>query len=134
VRITEAENALPNGFHDADLLNCVIDYEHDRATLVFNADFSEHPQREPEYRKVALLIEGLRFVSIPAPQPDYRPRRKNPWVLGFEAWRNDLEVDEELKKTVLALEPEVFCEWTFVTNWNRFIVIAAQSARIEIGK
>jgi hypothetical protein len=132
VKISEAENSLPNGLHDADLLSYDVDLEKQQAKLIFNADFSRAPKKQPEHRKIVLLIEGLKFVSIPAPQSNYEPKRDTAWVTGFEPWRDDLKVDKELKEAVIALEPHIFCEWTFVVNWNRFIVIAAQGARIEI--
>ena len=134
MKITEAENALPNGLHDADLLEVRVDYANRTAALDFLADYSDpdHVRDEPD-RRVTLLVTGLHFISIPVPDLANKYAADEPaWVQGFDPLLEKDPVTDDVKVAARHLPPSAFCERTFVSSWNSCLVIAAEDARIEM--
>ena len=134
MKITEAENALPNGLHDAELLEVRVDYATRTAALDFMADYSDPEKvREEADRKVTVLVTGLHFISIPAPDLEHKYSVKgSSQVGGFHAFEPTHPVSDEVKAATRHLPSQAFCECTFVEEWNRCLVVAAENARIDI--
>jgi len=59
--LEEVARAFPNAFHDCYLCAMAIDYEAHRARFVIEVNLGE------EYRRVNVIISGLKFVIFDAP-------------------------------------------------------------------
>ncbi len=134
MKITEAQRVLPNGLHDALLLEVRVNYSERTAELDFMADYSS-PDRKPNPpdRRVTLRISGLHFIEVPAPDLKNKYSCDGPAdVAGFLSLEDSRHVNEDLQKAARLLPSSAFCEAIFVTDWNNFIVVAAEDARVEI--
>src|SRR5512140_3557310 len=129
MRITEIENQLPNGLHDADLLEIRVDYTTGTAVLAFMADYSDAEGAGEPDRRVTLRISGLHFIDVPAPDLEHGYDCDGaPDVAGFLSLQESGNVNERIQKAATHLPSSAFCEAIFVTGWNDFIVIAAEDA------
>jgi len=137
VNLAEAENLLPNGLHDADLVRYSVDYETRTAEFEFNAwtgDMQAPPGPERErHERLILRVKGVYFIAIDPPdaRPEYRDRKDLPEVLGFSAWNGKPHVAKNIEALAASLPQGLFCESGFVRNWNAFLHIAGESAEIE---
>jgi hypothetical protein len=132
VKISEAENSLPNGLHDAYLLRMRVDYEKRTAELDFTADYSNPNGTDEPDREVTLFVTGLHFISVPAPGPG-GGADESAWVMGFEPLDDGYQVDDGVRAAASKLPAAAFCDATYVASWgDRCLVIAAEDARIEI--
>ena len=106
------------------------------AILEFNADYSdpERVRNEPN-RRVALKVSDLHFISVPAPDLPNRYSCDGPAdVAGFLSLEDSKQVSAKVMDAARRLPPSAFCEAMYVSDWNDFIVIAAEDAEIEIAK
>jgi hypothetical protein len=72
--LDELDHALPNGFHDADILSLELDYVAATAKLHLSllVGWPEDPDPERQaYQEAMLIIAGLCFCSIEPPSPAY---------------------------------------------------------------
>jgi len=127
----DLEKELPNGFHDAELRDMLIDYVVGSMTLRMNfwVGNMQGPNRD-EYRSGELRITGLYFCAIDPPDPNYRyvPRGSTLNVSGDPAKPDTFPALERLSPT---LTPEVSCYRFFVQEWNSFINIAARNVDLS---
>ncbi len=134
MKITEAERVLPNGLHDATLLEVKVDYSNRTAALQFIADYSDPDHKpNPPDRKVMLRVSGVHFIDVPAPDLKNKYGCDGPAdVAGFLSLEDSEYINADVLEAAKHLPRTAFCEAIFVTDWNDFIVIAAEDARIEI--
>jgi len=136
VNIGEAEDALPNGLHDANLLRFSVDYETRTAEFEFNAWVGDLSSKEEaireKYQRVILSVRGLRFLILEAPDPAYGFQHGNPTIGGFSGLSGEYPPPIELGKLVEKLPTTAFYDATFVQDWNCFIHIAADHAEIRL--
>jgi hypothetical protein len=125
--IAEIEDQLPNGFHDAEIRSCALDFVARTATFavdiwIGDIGSSEESQRE-RYRPARLEISGLAFCQIEAPDPSYPFREQKPL-------RVDL-CEPEPSSIGSAVAAARFLARFYVSNWNSFINFAAENATLE---
>jgi hypothetical protein len=131
--LDELDRSLPNGFHDAKIHSIEIDYV--KATVTLQVSFLEGTPEDPEdrrdrYRRAVVRITGLHFCSIDAPDPTYhfRPDQRPIVVSGDPAKSDHLP---SLPGLMAQAPAGVSAYRLFVSDWNRFIYIAARDAEIS---
>jgi len=128
--LQDIENNLPNGFHDALLRSCHLDFVARTASLELDvsmgdsesADSDEHDR----YARATLLLDGLAFCEVRAPDPTY-PFQEPAAVLV------DLSEPDPDHPVIKILPNDTFAGRFFVTNWNSFIYVAARHAILHWG-
>ncbi len=118
--------SLPNGFHDAELQRLVIDYMKREAKFIVDIWVGDMGTEQREvYRLAEVTLSGLLFWVSEPPDANYLYD-----VAGGE--RIDIGSLAELKERGTLKLPPVpeyaFANWIFLTEWNTFHYVAAQSA------
>lgn len=127
MNLEELEASLPNGLHDAQLRQFAVDYITRTASIVLSiwvgdARGSTREARET-YRKARIDLQGLAFASVDPPEES--------------GGDGELRIDAgsgvaptASLKLPSALPKECFVHWIFVSEWNAFIHVAAETASI----
>jgi hypothetical protein len=128
MNITEIEDSLPNGFHDAEITNIEIDYPAKKALLTLNIPMA-YDNGHPLYKKCVLKIdEIILFVIEP---PNHLEDMKNQW-LGL--WIDKACITEKdlerISKAGVIIPEGYFYFAFFVFNWNSCIYFCAKDASI----
>ena len=122
--IEQIEESLPNGLHDANIRECMMDYEHSRVMLEVNVlvGLPDEPYPECErYRPGVLVLDGVLYYSVEFPLPGSSFRYPGP--VGFSCERTPAgQVPADLWK---ALPAQCQCYSLFVRDWLSTIYIAA---------
>lgn len=125
--LVEIAQSLPNGFHDARVRTCDLDFV--ARTLTLNLDIwvaedvADSLERE-RYRPARLRIVGLAFCQMEAPDATCGFDEPGPLVV-------DLCEPEAGHRLAEAISPKAFLSRFFVSKWNAFIHVAADSAELE---
>ncbi|MBS1165595.1 MAG: hypothetical protein H6R00_1620 [Proteobacteria bacterium] len=124
----ELARTLPNGFHDTEIKRTILDYEEGTASLtldVFVGEVDAEPNERELYRLTELTLEGLAFWIIEPPSSGYLA-----WHPG--SVRIDIHGAEHIPSAIRELPvPEgSFLNTIYVYDWNSFIYLAAQDARL----
>jgi hypothetical protein len=125
--LEELENTLPNGLHDAEVKRITVDYAQRRVTFelaVWVGSIDESPERREAYKNGLVEVSGLLFLVMEPPDPKYPFTRSGITIDGCNMSKN---INDELLKS---LPPGSFFRSLWVSEWNTFIHIAANSARI----
>jgi hypothetical protein len=129
--LDELAASIPNGFHDAELNALAIDYTKREARLVLNiwiADDLKKPEDIETYRLAEVTLSGMVFWISESPDV-----RHSYWEA--RSLRIDIGPMESFERKSLAQLPPVpagaFVNWIFVTDWNAFIYVAAEDARLD---
>lgn len=130
VTLEELEDALPNGFHDAEIFSFELDYVAGVAKFHLNLLVGWPNDPEPEsqaYQEATLVVEGLCFCSIDPPYATYPflPSGKPILVTGAKAKDNAPPFVPDL---VAKLPAGTWCYYFFVDDWNACINIAGRNA------
>ena len=129
--LEEAVETLPNGLHDAELLNLKVNYEKRTAEFEFNAWTGDvHAQNEDErerYERVSVRLLGLKYLVIEAPDPVYDFESGTPVVSGFSEWNGPASPLLQ----VSGQQGIIFYDKTFIRDWNSFLHVAAESAELK---
>jgi hypothetical protein len=130
--LDELDHALPNGFHDADILSLELDYVAATAKLHLSllVGWPEDPDPERQaYQEAMLIVAGLCFSSIEPPSPAYPflPDGKPINVSGDPAEPADFP---SLPELAAKLPVGSWCYRLFVNDWNSFIHIAGRDAKL----
>ena len=126
--LRELEQTLPDGFHDAEFRSVLIDYARHRVVIegTFCVGDPDGKVAPTEARRDAeLVIDGLQFVAIEPPDPQYKfAVRDYLWV--------DLVEGPKVPKVPAAsnLPPGCFVSAFFVSDWNAFLQVAGESASL----
>jgi hypothetical protein len=120
--LEEVAGGLPNGFHDAQLSSCAMDFV--ARTVTFKLSIWIGDQRDAErYRDAELKISGLGLCAFDAPDPRY------PF-----ADRRRLAVDlcdADPAVAATSARPEnAFAARFWVANWNSFIHLTGTHAEL----
>lgn len=136
MKLGQAEEALPNGLHDANLLQLSVDYKTRTARFEFNAWVGDVSSKDAavreKYQRVTQAIRGLRFLILEKPDPQYGFQSGIPTIGGFSGSGGEYAPPAEIRKLVEQLPGTAFYEATFVQDWNSFIHIAADDAEIRL--
>jgi hypothetical protein len=122
--ISEIARSLPNGFHDAELLNICIDYANQTAALSLNLDVSNSEDESEELSRPARLVfSGVQFVVIDPPEGE------------CDDAVSMIEMGDGQPQTAIRVLPPLRAEaslcWLYMSGINNFIRIAAQGATLE---
>lgn len=130
--LDDLDASLPNGFHDAELNALSIDYVKAQLRLsldIWVGDMNAPPGNAREaYRQADVLLSGLIYCVCEAPDAQY------PFA-GAHSITIDIGAIHQLKTPPAMNLPPVpeaaFANWIYVKDWNAFIYVAAQDARLE---
>ena len=126
--LEEIAAQLPNGFHDAMVRSCTLDFvartaEFEVSIWTGNLDSNQESQRE-RYRPARLIVTGLAFCQIEAPDPRYPFADPGPISV-------DLCEPQASHPVMTRLPSAVFSGRFFVSTWNSFIHLAGESATLD---
>jgi len=128
--LSSIADALPNGFHDAELSTFAIRWREEIAELAGVAWVARDGPPEV-YRPFRLTVEGIRTLTVPAVAP--RRERGNRLTIalqrpvrvdGIAGWPPDRTPENPPF-------PEAWVYSFFVTEWNDFVTIQAHHARLQ---
>lgn len=130
--LDQLDDALPNGFHDAQIRSFEVDYVSGTATFRLNllVGWPDDPKPERDaYQEATLVVMGLCFCSIDAPCSTYPfiPDGKPILVSGNKPKADAPPFVPELLATFPA---GTWCYDFFVHDWNSSINIAARDATV----
>jgi hypothetical protein len=133
--LDEIADLLPNGFHDSEIRGISVDYVRREATIKWTVDLTdpEEPHKQPATRDVTVVLRGVKYFFIEAPQANYP----------FEC-PGSIDVTDSVDSSVCdatgkpLVSPELlsaaphqrFANSLFVNDWNSFIHIAADEAEL----
>lgn len=126
--IPEIDATLPNGFHDAELQSCTIDYVGQTVTFdleIWIGDLSsDNEQVRERYRRARLVVTGLAFCHLEMPDPTYPFQEAGPL-------RIDLSDPDPQLPDLRKLPEGAFASRFYVSNWNAFIQLAGRDASLS---
>ena len=133
MNLEELENKLPNGFHDAQLININIDYSNQKAVLDINLWTGDLDAKESELRETwrhgKLTINKLLFCVIEPPDSNYHYIESGPVNIDG----GPMKALSSPPKIPLPnpLPKDAFVHWFYVSDWNAFIYIAGMDAQFD---
>jgi hypothetical protein len=129
--LDELAPSIPNGFHDAELNTFAIDYTRREARLILDiwvADDLQNPDEIETYRLAELALSGLAFWISEPPDANYPYGEAGELIIDI----GPMASLESKRSAQLPAPPAgAFVNWIFVANWNAFIYVAAEDARLE---
>jgi hypothetical protein len=134
MKLSEIHDLLPNGFHDAEVLQ--FGWNFVKGTAFFDVSFwisSLEGQDSEQRRKGRIELHQILFISFDPPslrQSDPKPYRSSGGSLqidGFLADETNFPGFNSHKKEI-SPDTEIFT--FYVSNWNSFIRIAAADANL----
>jgi hypothetical protein len=127
--LEEIENSLPNGLHDAEMHQLVVDYAKRTLTAelaVWVGDMDDPPDRRETYRVARIDVEGLLFLIMEPPDPKY------PFDKSIKLTIDGCDMRESLNASLLSSMPsKSFFRSFWVGEWNAFIHLAGADARFS---
>lgn len=123
--IDEISKTLPNGFHDSQLLRLQIDFEHERASVYFAVDISDHDTGSKMVeRRGCLNLTGVVYFVVEPPDETYSYDQQ--LISSDSSDFSELATVPKLPKV-----PEgSFAHW-FYSSANNFLYVAAANAEFE---
>jgi hypothetical protein len=129
--LEELALTLPNGFHDTEIREILIDYQRRRIRMrlsVWIGDMEEVRAPKEAYRDADLVIEGLQFVGI-------EPPSEGSW---FAEGHRQADVSVDLVRgpaegripALRGVTSECFVSPFFVYDWNSHVYVAGESATL----
>lgn len=119
----ELERTLPNGLHDAELLDVTIDHEREQVVFELNLDVSENTDEQDRYRRGRITFSGVAFVAIDPPAGEIVP--------GVSIIDAGTGQPATAPCALPDLPDDRFLCWLFVVRSNSFIRLAAQTVTLE---
>ena len=127
--IETIEANLPNGFHDAKLLEVTMKCDRGEVVMTIDADLSDPDASESgerAYRRGELHVSGLAFLSMDVPRVLFEPK-----PLRISSGSGQPSTSPVMLPSI----PDgCFLHWFFVNEWNGFIRVAARSAEFRWSK
>lgn len=121
----ELARTLPNGLHDADLLDIEVSFERGVAALAVRLDVGTNDEDNVQLREATVRLVGIRAIVIEGPNHQWEAADSldiSNVVTSAENYPAYASYSHEVQKLFLSL---------FVGQWNSYIHIAAESAEIE---
>jgi len=127
VTIDEVISGMPDGFHDAHLLNISVDYRERTLQIDLNwwtGEESEIEEVREAYREGALIVSGLQYFVVES--PENRTLKDKPSDIdGFKTRDSDIT-----RASLPHVSSDAFRYSFFVGDWNSFIHFAGTSAAV----
>lgn len=127
----DIEQYLPNGFHDAQILQISIDYVARTAEFSMKLDISGPDQSSRDYSSGKLRVNGFAFITADVPDERYDYAVGSLFVSGQESEARFFPKLAEFQKR---LGTSFFFYTFFVQEWNGFIHISATDTEFEWDK
>ena len=131
--LSELEDSLPSGFHDATLETVTINYAANNAELALQLSVGDPdaPTEEERhaFKGARLHLTDLVYFVIDPPGPGHQP--PGPGYVWLDAGDATDESNPQHLKPRSELPADAFAYWFFVGPDNSFIHIAAKSASLE---
>lgn len=130
--LEELEDALPNGFHDAEIFSFELDYVAGIAKFRINLLVGWPDDPEPErqaYWEAILVVQGLCFCSVDPPYSTYPFLPSGKPILVTGAKPKD-DAPPFVRDLVARLPAGSWCYHFFVDDWNACINIAGRDAAV----
>jgi hypothetical protein len=124
--LEQLAGTLPNGFHDALISTCKLDFVGRIAEFDLEVSVGDPNgvKADPDaYRAATLTVTGLSFCQIEPPDPRYPFTAAEPVMVDL----CDADSTHPLAGTIPA---DAFFSRFFVSDWNAFIHIAASDATL----
>ena len=132
-QLTDIEDSLPNGFHDAYLESIHVDYKSRRALIklrVCTGDPEGPTEKEREaYEEASLELLGLIYFVVEP--PDLRTKYAEMGELSIDGGESKPGSAPSTPVPVEQLPSDAFAYWFFIRDWNSFIHVSARDARLE---
>jgi len=131
MNLDELAASLPNGLHDARLHKIIVDYGNHEARFIFdiwvgNMNAKIDSKREV-YRKEEVILSGLLFLASEPPDSAYLLQQDGPLIVDVGAMH---AISKPISIKIPPLPKGAFVNWIFVRNWNSFMYVAANDARL----
>jgi hypothetical protein len=124
----EIEQSLPNGFHDARLLQASLDIVGRCATVKLSVHISVEADSDRERYRVGILnATKVALYFIEPPDANYK-FILNGEGIGVSGDTVALEQEPELRSLLSKLPPDIAAYRFFLKDWNSFFYIAAGEA------
>ncbi len=124
--------SIPNGLHDAELKTLAIDYVKREVRLSLNisvGDLDAVAEAEREaYRHAEVILSGLIYYVCEPPDAGYPYDRGGSVRIDIGAMQT---LTQPASMTLPPVPTTAFVNWIFVNEWNAFIYVAAQDARLR---
>ena len=118
---------LPNGFHGARIERIVTDYARRSAEIMLSLLVQDSNSNEPRFRWGKLIISGVAYLSLDAPDPHYDFASQTHIEIG-----SLLDTTPKILPSLPSLQQELgaayFFNSFFVEEWNGFIHFAGTDA------
>ena len=125
--LIEIDRGLPNGFHDSRVRSCNLDFVARTATFGIDVWVGDAEATTPNgrelYRSALLVVSGLAFCQLDAPDPSYPYQEAMPI-------RVDLSEADQTVPAIRELPAGVFAVRFYVSGWNSFIHVAGRHAQL----
>lgn len=142
MKLSEIDDLLPNGFHDAEVLQFGWDFIAGEAFLevsfwVGALEHGREKEKVEKRRKGRINLQSISFISFEQPQPrqtDPKPYHPSPGGLKVDGLLADETTLKDFARHKAEISPtdEIFS--FYVSNWNSFIHIAAAEAELVWSK
>jgi hypothetical protein len=131
--LTQIDDELPNGFHDAEIGQ--IHWNLQQGSIVLEIDFWIGTEdTEPELRRKGRVeLQEVFYFAIDPPAPrqlDPKPLRPMRDTLAIDGIPTSEEILPSLANLKAALPDGINCFSFYVSNWNSFIHVAAGLAKL----
>ena len=122
---------LPNGFHDARLVELVINYSAGEIRMELELSVggprSENPE---EYRAASLLMKGMYSCIVNPPDRGFRygDEYRPVYIDG-----DDIEagIPQDVRRLQQRLCPSVPVYWFYIITWSSYIFVACDGAELS---
>ena len=122
MNIFELEKTLPNGFHDAQLLELAVFWADQTSILklqVWVGDLSGPKAERERYKYGELRLTGVGYLYMDRPDPNYPAPMSRPLIIDLTTAEDKSLADSEID----------FRFW--VSAWNGFIHLQAACAELH---
>lgn len=121
--LVDLARQLPNGFHDAQVSACSLDFVN--RTVAFELQLWMGDEADFErYRSARLTVTGLEYYAADPPDPRYPFAESAPLAV-------DLCEPDPAVRANSALPAHTFSARFWVANWNAFIHLAGTHAELR---
>jgi len=128
--LTQIEESLPNGFHDALIERVFLDYVERKIVFTMRlwvGDCSSENRDDREtYRNGVLTISQFLLCVVEPPDPRY------PWAEPKALRVSSGAGNPQDQPFLQDLPAGTFSHWFFVNEWNSFIYVVAKGARLMV--
>lgn len=124
--IEEIESELPNGFHDAKLISCNINYIHHSIHFemdLYICDSYDISENINTFKRGELIIFDFLYCAIDPPDINFNFQNDGLWI----ASSGQIDKNNKLIKIPFKIPHGYFSYYFFINDWNSFIYFIAKN-------